>query len=155
MKINILETLTGAIVVGLSVVLLFFGYTSTKHGSAEGYTIKAKFSKADGLIEGSNVKVAGIKVGSVTKLTLDQTTYGAMIEMRIDKNVKLPTDSSAAIISESLLGGKYMDLQAGGDESMIEDGGVIQHTQSSVILESLIGQLIFSSKDGKSKDAKA
>ena len=155
MKLNIIETLTGAIVIGLSALLLFFGYTSTKQAGGESYTVTARFSKADGLVEGSDVKIAGIKVGGVTKLTLDPQTYSAIVQMRIQNTTKLPTDSSASIISESLLGGKYMDLQPGGDEEMIQDGGTIQHTQSSVILESLIGQLIFSSKNGKEKPAKS
>ena len=154
MKINVLETVTGALVILISAALLFFGYASTQHSGSEGYKIIAKFSKADGLNEGSDIKIGGIRVGTVAKLRLDPNRYTAIVEMLINKEIKLPTDTSASIISESLLGGKYLDLQPGGDEEMLKDGEEISHTQSSVILESLIGQFIFNSKDDKSKKTK-
>lgn len=151
MKVNILETITGAAVVAISALLLFYGYSQTRNSGDEGYTVIAKFSKADGLVEGSDVKIGGIKIGSVSQMKLDPERYTAIVKMQINKDVKLPTDTSAAIISQSLLGGKYLDLQPGGDEEMLKNGDEIQQTQSSVILESLIGQLIFSSKEGKDK----
>lgn len=151
MKINILETVTGAIVVAISSVLLYYGYAQTRNVGEQGYVVVARFNKADGLVEGSDAKIGGIKVGSVSKLKLDPKRYTAIVEISINRDVKLPTDTSAAIISESLLGGKYLDLQPGGDDEMLQEGGEIKHTQSSVILESLIGQLIFSSKEDKGK----
>lgn len=152
MKINIVETITGGIVVVLSAILLIYAYTATQHNDQAGYKIIARFNKADGLVEGSDVKIAGIRVGSISKLSIDPKTYAAIIELSINQNIKLPTDTSASILSESLLGGKYLDLQAGGDEEMMKEGDEISQTQSSVILESLIGQLIFSNKDKKDKD---
>jgi phospholipid/cholesterol/gamma-HCH transport system substrate-binding protein len=151
MRLNIVEIVTGAVVITISAVLLFYAYTSTKHTDQEGYKIIARFHKADGLVEGSDVKMGGIRVGSVSKMTLDPKRYDAIIELSIKPEIKLPADTSASIISESLLGGKYIDLQPGGDEEMMEPGSEIQQTQSAVILESLIGQLIFSSKDKDTK----
>ena len=104
-------------------------------------------------MDGSDVKIGGIRVGTVSKMTLDPLTYAAIIELAINPKIKLPTDTSASVISENLLGGKYLDLQPGGDETMMKEGDEIQQTQSSVILESLIGQFIFGNKDkDKNKD---
>ncbi|UNM06828.1 MAG: MCE family protein [Holosporaceae bacterium] len=88
----------------ISAVLLFYGYSQTRHSRVEGYTIVAKFSKADGLVEGSDVKIGGIKVGSVSQMTLDPQRYTAIVKMQINNDIKIPTDTSAAIISQSLLG---------------------------------------------------
>lgn len=151
MRINIIETITGGIVIALSSALLLYAYTSTRHKDQEGYKITARFHKADGLVDGSDVKIAGIRIGIVSKMTIDPKTYAAIIEMSIHPNIKLPTDTSASIISENLLGGKYLDLQPGGDDEMMKEGAEIESTQSSVILESLIGQFIFGNKD-KDKD---
>ena len=151
MRLNIVEIVTGAVVITISAILLFYAYTSTKRTDQEGYKIIARFQKADGLVEGSDVKMGGIRIGSVSKMTLDPKRYDAIIEISIKPEIKLPADTSASIISESLLGGKYLDLQPGGDEEMMEPGSEIQQTQSAVILESLIGQLIFSSKDKDTK----
>lgn len=147
MRINIIETITGGIVIALSTALLGYAYISTKHKDQGGYRISARFHKADGLVDGSDVKIAGIRVGTVSKMTIDPTTYAAVVEMSIHHQIKLPTDTSASIISENLLGGKYLDLQPGGDEEMMKEGSEIENTQSSVILESLIGQFIFGNKD--------
>ncbi|HCI48991.1 MAG: outer membrane lipid asymmetry maintenance protein MlaD [Alphaproteobacteria bacterium RIFCSPLOWO2_01_FULL_45_8] len=153
MRINIVETITGGIVVVLSAILLLYAYVSTQYKGQEGYKITARFNKADGLVDGSDVKIGGIRVGTVSKMTLDPLTYAAIIELAINPKIKLPTDTSASVISENLLGGKYLDLQPGGDETMMKEGDEIQQTQSSVILESLIGQFIFGNKDkDKNKD---
>lgn len=149
MRVNVVETITGGIVVILSAILLVYAYNATQHNDQKGYKIRASFNKADGLVEGSDVKIGGIRVGTVSKMTIDPNTYAAIIEMSINPDIKLPTDTSAAIISESLLGGKYLDLQPGGDDEMMKEGSKIDQTQSSVILESLIGQFIFSNKDKK------
>ncbi|MFN7662220.1 MAG: outer membrane lipid asymmetry maintenance protein MlaD [Alphaproteobacteria bacterium] len=152
MRVNVVETITGGIVVILSAILLVYAYNATQHNDQKGYKIHASFNKADGLVEGSDVKIGGIRVGTVSKMTIDPNTYAALIEMSINPDIKLPTDTSAAIISESLLGGKYLDLQPGGDDEMMKEGSKIDQTQSSVILESLIGQFIFSNKDKKEND---
>lgn len=147
MRINVVETITGGIVVVLSIILFIYAYMATQHDNQSGYKITARFNKADGLVEGSDVKIAGIRIGTVSKLTIDSNTYAAVVELAINPKIKIPTDTSASIVSESLLGGKYLDLQPGGDEESMKEGGEIQQTQSSVILESLIGQYIFGDKD--------
>ncbi len=153
MRGNFVEFITGMIVVLISVFLLGYGYLGTRGDRAQGYELLVKFDRADGLVEGSDVKVGGIRVGTVSKLVLDPQSYEALVHMKIDPQVHLPTDSSASIVSENLLGGKYLALVPGGDETMLKPGDTLQFSQSSMILESLIGKLIFDNKD-KNKDDK-
>ena len=97
----------------------------------------------------------GVKVGSVKSLEIDSKTYQAKAVLFIDAKIKLPTDSSAAIVSEGLLGGKYIALDPGADSEMLKDKGVITQTESSVNLETLLNKFLFSkSEDGDSKKKK-
>lgn len=151
---NVFETLVGAIVL---VVALGFVITAYKTGSVKevsGYTLVAKFDRADGLSEGSDVRVSGIKVGSVTEQTIEPGTYMAIVKMSVEDDVKLPNDSSAEIIGTGLIGNKYVALVPGGAEEMFKNNDQIKITQPSISLESLIGKFIFGSADDKNKDKK-
>jgi len=150
MKKNIFETLVGGVVAVVAFFLLYFAYIRTQNDNASGYHISASFNRTDGLSVGSDIKMSGIKIGKVVQMTLDPKTYQAEVMMSIDPNVKLPHDSSAAIVSESLLGGKFLDIIPGGEDKMLQDQGVINYTQSSVNFESLIGKMIFSNDDARS-----
>ena len=153
MKDNVLETLVGSIVLAIAAFILFYAYVNSKKDDAHGYPLIVKFEKADGLMAGSDVKVSGIKIGRVDSLQMDPNTYQAVAKILINPGVQFPKDTSAAIISESLLGGKYLSLTPGGDEEYLKSGDEISHAQSSVILESLIGQMVFNNKDEKKHDA--
>lgn len=146
MREHLTETIIGGIVIVIAIFLLVYAYVSTQNDDQEGYNLIVKFDRADGLVEGSDVKVSGIRVGKVAKLTLDPIKYLAVAIMRIDPTVKLPVDTSASIVSESLLGGKYIALVPGGDDQMLKPDEDIKFAQSSIILENLIGHLIFSNK---------
>ena len=153
MKGNLFEALIGAVVLAVAVVFLGFAFTNSDVGSVQGYDVVAKFDRVDGLNVGSDVRLSGIKVGTVVDQTLDTETYLAVVRLSIDPAVQLPLDSSAQIISESLLGGRFMALVPGGDIDMIKPGGEIKFTQGSMILENLIGQLIFSAGSDDSGDS--
>jgi len=148
---NLIETLIGAAVLAVAAMFLTFGYTSTTVGGNGGFPVSAKFDRVDGLVIGSDVRMSGIKVGTVVDQTLDQETFMAVIKMDLDKKLALPDDSSAKITSEGLLGDTYMSLEAGGSETALKPGGEIKFTQGSIDLMSLIGQAVFSAT-GKSKD---
>ncbi len=152
MRANFLEILTGFLVILLSVGLLIYAYYGTRGRDQQGYSLKIKFERVDGLSEGSDIKMGGIRIGRVASLKLDPEDYSAIATLDINPDVKIPADSSASIISENLLGGKYLSIAPGGDEEMLKPGDEIEHAQSSLILENLIGQLIFSDKDKKDKD---
>ncbi len=144
MKGNLFEALIGAAVLAVAAVFLTFAFSNSDIGSVQGYEVVAKFDRVDGLNVGSDVRLSGIKVGTVLEQTLDGESYLAIVRLSIDPAVRLPLDTSAEIVSESLLGGRFMALIPGGDIDMIEPGGEIRFTQGPVILENLIGQLIFS-----------
>ena len=141
---GIAEILTGAAV--LLVALGFLGYAVAHSGrsTAEGYRLIARFDRIDGLNDGSDVRIAGVKVGSVAGLRVDLKTFLAEVTLTIRADVRLPKDTSAEIASESLLGGKFLNLTPGGAEGTLPPGGTIAITQSSVSLEQLLGKFIFS-----------
>lgn len=144
MRRNMIETVLGAVVLVVAGFFLIFAYKSADLRKVEGYTVTAAFSSIAGLSAGSDVRISGVKVGTVTSLTLDRTTYQALVHMSIDPGIKLPKDTSALVASESLLGGKFLAVEPGGDDQMIAEGGRIEYTQSSPGLEQLLGQVIFS-----------
>ena len=141
---NMVETLVGAFVIVVAGAFLFFAYTTADVGDVAGYNVSADFDSVDGLTVGSDVRVSGIKVGTVTSQELDPNTYLARVSMSIDPKVQLPDDSSVKITSEGLLGGNYLAIEPGGSEDLIADGGKILFTQGSIDLIGLVGQAIFS-----------
>tara|TARA_R110002110_G_scaffold182692_1_gene389101 strand:- start:7184 stop:7651 length:468 start_codon:yes stop_codon:yes gene_type:complete len=152
MQSNLVETLIGTLVVAFAAVFLFYGYSISGMQSSTGYHVKAAFSAVDGLANGSDVRVSGIKVGTVVSQNLDPETFQAVVMLDLAPSVKLPDDSSAKITSEGLLGGSYISLTPGGSEDMLSDGGEIMFTQGSVDLMSLIGQAVFSTEGGSKSD---
>ena len=141
---SIAEVLTGALV--LLVAAGFLGYAVAHSGrsTTSGYTLYAKFDHIDGLGAGSDVRIAGVKIGSVNEERIDPQSFQAVVALSVRNDIKLPKDSAAIVTSESLLGGKYLSLQPGGDEAILQPGQTITITQSSISLEELLGKFIFS-----------
>lgn len=149
MRHNIIETLVGAAVLAAALIFVSFAYSGSQMGPTKATAIAhASFSQIDGLAVGGDVRISGVKVGTIGAIRLDPETYMAVVDIHYDPQVALPTDTSAAIVSSGLLGGKYISLAPGADDTLIANRGYIQHTQSAVNLEALIGQAIFSSKSG-------
>jgi phospholipid/cholesterol/gamma-HCH transport system substrate-binding protein len=144
MSRNIVETLLGAAVLVVAIGFAVWAYGRSNAGDPGGYTLSAKFDRVDGLEIGGDVRISGIKVGKVLAQQLDPQTYRAEVRFSVRQGIELPSDSSAAIVSTGLLGGRYLALVPGGDDVLLEDGGTITLTQSAVNLEDLIGQYIFS-----------
>jgi phospholipid/cholesterol/gamma-HCH transport system substrate-binding protein len=145
---NLLETLLGAVVLLVAAGFLAFAYSSSQVKETGGYELVARFDKVDGLERGSDVRISGIKVGTVLNQSLDPETYRAEVRFNVRDDVRLPADTSAAVVSNGLLGGKYLALVPGGDIEMLEPGGEVTLTQSAVNLEDLIGHMIFSQTGG-------
>ena len=143
---NLAEVAAGAIV--LAVAAIFLGYAVLHSGrgavAAEGMLLRASFDRIDGLANGADVRIAGVKVGTVTDSRINPESFAAELTIKVDRSLKLPRDTSAEISSEGLLGGKYVSLVPGGSEKLLADGGKITETQGSVSLESLLGRFIFS-----------
>ncbi len=145
---SLAEIATGAVI--LAVALLFLGYAvlnsgrGTVIGNGEGTRLTARFDRIDGISNGADVRIAGVRVGSVTDARIDPQTFSAELTMRVDGGLRLPTDTSAEVTSEGLLGGRYVSLVPGGSDKVLADGGRITQTQGSVSLEALLGRFIFS-----------
>lgn len=149
MRRNVIETVLGGVVIVVAGFFLVFAYTSANIGSVKGYEVTAEFSGVAGLQAGSDVRISGVKVGTVLEQRLDPQSYLAVVRMSIDPAVTLPEDTVAKIASESLLGGKFLELEPGGAEDTIPPGGRIAYTQSSVNLEDLLGRFMFNQQGGQ------
>ncbi len=149
MKRNHIETVLGAVVLVVAVIFFGFSYSAASVGNVSGYELTADFSGIGGLGVGDSVQISGVKIGSIAKIDLKPEDYQARVTMAIDDHIKLPDDTSALISSESLLGGKYMELQPGSSEDMLKPGGHIDYTQAPQNLEQLLGKFIFSMDSGK------
>lgn len=151
MKRDIFETVVGFIVLICAAIFLYFSLKISGTQTVRGYKIKAKFENIEGIMPGSDVKIGGIKIGSVVKQNVDKYTYEALLVMEIDSNVKIPTDSSVKISSSGIMGSKYIKLEPGADEEYLKDGEELMFTQSAIDLEDLIGKFVFDSKEKKDK----
>jgi len=139
-----LEVVTGAAVLVVAAGFLAYAVAHSGRSVSSGYTLQARFEHIDGLAPGSDVRIAGVKVGTVTAEQIDPKTFQAIVSLTVRNDIELPKDSSAEITSESLLGGKYISLSPGGEETTLKPGQTITITQSSISLEQLLGKFIFS-----------
>jgi phospholipid/cholesterol/gamma-HCH transport system substrate-binding protein len=144
-KRSLAEILTGAVVLAIAIAFVAYAITGSGRSLASGgLNLTARFDRIDGLAPGADIRIAGVKVGQVASQRIDPQTFLAVLTLSVDAALLLPSDTSAEIQSEGLLGGKYVALVPGGSERMLRDGGEITITQSAVSLESLLGRFIFS-----------
>lgn len=137
------EALAGLLVVLLAVWFAWFAWERTGGGGASNAIhVTAIFPNATGVSVGTDVRVAGLKVGTVATQALDPQSYQVDVTLAIDPAVKIPKDSSAVISSEGLLGSSFIALQPGGDPATLKDGDTIVDTQGAIDMMSLIGQFI-------------
>jgi phospholipid/cholesterol/gamma-HCH transport system substrate-binding protein len=151
----------GAVVLFVAGFFLVFAYSSADLRKVQGYMITANFPMVDGLKAGGDVKINGVKVGSISDMELitnpGPEEFLVRTSMTILPTVNIPTDSIAMAASESLLGGKYLSIEIGVDEEMLpKDGtGKLTRTQAPMRLDDLIGQLIYSNKTSTAAQAPA
>jgi len=150
MSRSFVETLLGALVLIVALGFAVYAFTTSEVGDPGAYRLQASFDSVTGIQPGADVRISGIKVGEIVSQRLDPETYQAIVQFSVVGDVELPTDSSARIASESLLGGRYLELQPGAEMEMLEPGGEITFTQSAISLEDLIGRFVFSGDDGGS-----
>jgi phospholipid/cholesterol/gamma-HCH transport system substrate-binding protein len=137
------DALIGLLVVLLAIWFVFFAWSRTGGGGpADALRVQALFPNAAGVNVGTDVRVAGLKIGTVAAQRLDPASYQVDVTLALDPAVKIPKDSSAAITSEGLLGGTFIALVPGGDTTPLKTGDTIVDTQGSVDMMGLIGQFI-------------
>ena len=144
MKSNTFEAIVGAVVILLAVVFLFVGFSSMKLKKDNNYNLSALFNRIDGIKLGSDIRMSGIKIGTVTKQELDNSTFEAKVFMSIDSKISIPDDSSAKITTDGLLGGNYISIEPGGSDIYLSNNEEIFFTQGAVDLIGLVGEALFS-----------
>ena len=150
-----LETGVGLfLLAGILALLLLALRVSGLSASAtnDSYKLYANFDNIAGLTVRAKVTMAGVTIGKVTAIDLDHDTFTGRVTMEVNKRVNnLPSDSTASILTAGLLGEKYIGISVGGDDQLLKDGGTIHDTQSSLVLEDLIGKFLLNSvgKDAK------
>ena len=144
MRYSSIEVLMGAVVIVTAVFFLIFGMRSIDNNQKDGYNISLVFGSSAGLKSGDNVKISGINVGKITKLDLNLEDYNALIHVKLNKEVKIPDDSTARITSSSLLGGNYLDIVPGSSETYLKPKDIIYDTSDSVSFIDLLGKVVFS-----------
>jgi len=140
---SLVETVMGAVVLLIAAFFLVFAYSTADLRAVDGYEVSARFYNIEGLGPGSDVRIGGVKVGSVIEQGLDQQTYEALIVMTVKPEIELPKDTKVSIATDGLLGDNYVRLAPGGAEELVEPGGELTNTQDVVSLENLLGKAIF------------
>jgi len=139
---------------GVAAVFILTLRVSSLGGQVSGqtYAVHASFQNIGGLKVGAPVSMGGVQVGQVTGIQLNQTTFDAVVTMKIDnKYNKIPRDSSASILTQGLLGEQYVGLEPGGSLKSLKNGDKIRFTQSALILEKIIGQVLLNKASGSHK----
>src|SRR3954454_20739119 len=133
------ETAIGAAVILIAVAFFGFAYaTSGRSEGSGGYTLTAEFDNAAGVHTGTDVRVAGVKIGTVTSQRLNPDNYQAEIVMAINPKIALTDDTTAKVTSEGILGATFIALEPGGSETKLADGGRIAMTQGAIDIWSMV-----------------
>jgi len=142
------EVVAGGAVLAVAAGFLFYASQFGGFGDGgNGATYTASFRSAEGVQVGTDVRLAGVKVGSVTELELDPTTFRADASLSVDDIVVLPEDTAVIISSEGLLGGSFVELLPGGSPFNLEPGAEIEDTQSSVSIVQLLLRFVSGSDE--------
>lgn len=153
MKNNTFETLIGGIVILVASLFLFLAskIINSNRGVSNSYELYADFNNIDGINIGSDVKIAGVKIGIVKNIIMDPSTYKANIVMSLPSNINIPVDSIFKISTSGLIGGKFINIKIGADEEYYVDKDIVEFTESTMDLEDLISRFIFNSESKNEK----
>lgn len=150
------ETGVGAVVLAAAAGFLIYALGHAANGAdAGGYEVVGRFGDVGALASGADVRLAGVKVGAVSKIELDPKTFMAKVHFTINKDVKLPADSTAKVTSAGLLGGQLVAIAPGGAVEDMKPGAEFQNTQGAVDLFGLIGQFVRPQSGGAAADPAA
>ncbi len=144
------ETIVGAAVVAAAVGFILYAvqFSDGPAGASGDYELTASFRSVEGVTVGTDVRLGGVKVGTVTGLELNPTTFRADTTFTIDGDLTLPEDTAVMISSEGLLGGTFVELLPGGSPFNLDPGSEIEDTQSSVSLVTLLLRFVTGNEDG-------
>ena len=148
------ETIMGIVVLFVAAFFLYFAFKVSDLQVVKGYNITAHFLTVGGLNVGSDVRINGIKVGSIIGLDLDDENYIADVKMSILPNIKLPKDSVATIVGDGLMGDKFIKIEPGKSKEMLVDGDVLPKVKDFKSLEDMVGEIIFMVTDNNNEENK-
>lgn len=149
MRSNIVETWIGVLVLAVAGAFLFYGYsTADMGGPRDGYPLSGKFGRVDGISVGTDVRLAGVKIGAVSEVALDSETYQADLTLSIREDVEIPEDSVAKVSLDGLLGGAHISIEPGGSDLYLQPGDEFFITQGSVDFIGLATRAFLSSGGG-------
>ena len=145
MKQGTFETLIGFAVIAIAVIFFTFAYTTSGYSShPNGYNLTADFQNIDGITKGADVKLAGIKIGIVEDISIEDETFYAILKLKISDDMHIPNDSSAIISTSGLIGSKFIKINPGSSDENFKNGGKVKFTQSTMNIEELVGKLVYS-----------
>lgn len=150
MKEEVRNVVVGMVTLVVLVFAAVLSFSSSNIETPTGVTVIAEFSQIDGLNLGDEVRMSGIKIGEVTKLSLEEN-FTAAVHLRIDADIKIPNDTAAKILTDGLFGSKHVMLDPGGAEEYFENGDKFEVTQDSVVVQDLLEQIIGEAKSIRAK----
>lgn len=140
---NRTELLAGGVVLAIAIAFLVYLFENTGGlRPTTGYPLTASFRSTQGVSVGTDVRLAGVKIGTVTEIVLNSDSFRADAILSIDEGVQLPDDSSVIIASEGLLGGNFVEIQPGGSPFNFEAGAEIDNTQGAISLIELLSKFV-------------
>ena len=145
------ETIMGIVVIFVAALFLYFAYQVSDLQVVKGYDINARFLKVGGLNVGSDVRINGIKVGTVIAQNLDPEDYVADVKLSISSNIQLPKDSVVSIVSDGLVGNKFIKIEPGKSKEFLQNGDTVANTKDFKTLEDMVGEIIFMVTDNGDK----
>ena len=152
MQRNVLETVMGAVVLLAAAAFLFIIYSASGVKEASGgYHLVMRLDQGGSITPGTDVRAAGVKVGTVVKQEFDDKAFQAVITLDVDSRVKLPTDSSANVDQDGLLGNSYVNLQLGSDDTVMKEGDTFKYATGALSLGKIIGMAISGGGDKADK----
>ena len=147
MKRGAVETILGALVLVVAVGFVVLAAKTIDLQADDGYELQARFLKVGGLERGSDVRISGVKIGTVVDRTLDRETFEAVVTFTVRDGIRLPADTEAGVTAVALLGGKYLRLSPGQDTETLQDGAEIARTRDFQALEDTVSEIIFLATD--------
>ena len=145
------ETIMGIVVIFVAAFFLYFAYQVSDLQVVKGYDINARFLKVGGLNVGSDVRINGIKVGTVIAQNLDPEDYVADVKLSISSNIQLPKDSVVSVVSDGLVGNKFIKIEPGKSKEFLQNGDTVANTKDFKTLEDMVGEIIFMVTDNGDK----
>ena len=137
------ETIMGLVVLVVATLFMFFAYRVSDLQVVKGYELNARFLKVGGLNTGADVRINGIKVGTVVAQKINSLDYMVDVKLSILPNISIPSDSTVLVVGDGLMGDKFVKIEPGNSPDKLQNGDLIEKTKDAKSLEDMVGEIIF------------